>query len=132
MWLGETITVTFGLTQAAGAPYVQARVDQVSIGSWRTPVVEAVTPGQIPFGVGATLIITGDNFIDTPTIRLGDTSLIDVHRLDDRRIEAVAPPTLDAGLYDLWVTNPDGSSAAEIGAVRVGEQAYLPMLSGAR
>lgn len=131
-WLGETITVTFGFTQPAGVPYVQARVDQVSIGSWRTPVVESVTPARVPAGVSATLIITGDNFIETPAIRLGDTLLTDVRWIDDRRIEAVAPATLDAGVYNLWVTNPDGSSTAEIGAVRVGEQAYLPMLSGAR
>ena len=48
-WAGQTVTVTFILRQAANEPYVHLGIDNVTLGSWLTPVILGVDPSQVEF-----------------------------------------------------------------------------------
>jgi hypothetical protein len=127
-WQGQTVTVTFGIYQSAGDAYLQAYLDEVSLGSWRTAVVQSLTPVQIEFGMATTLVITGENFIEVPTIRLGELTLEAVRQLDTHTLEVDLPSTPAPGVYTLWLVNPGSESASVAGSLAVGDQTYLPLI----
>ena len=52
------------------------------------------------------VVITGDNFIATPTVRLGSIPLT-VNASTATTIDAIVPAGLTPGVYALTVTNPD-------------------------
>lgn len=127
-WAGQTITVTFRLNQAAAEPLAHLRLDDVSAGSWLTPVVQDVSPAQIAEGWGSgVLTITGENFIPTPSVRLGDAELLNVLWLDENTLQATVPGNLPFGLYDVWVVNPGGQEAAIPSGFRAGAVTYIPL-----
>ena len=64
-WSGQTVTATFALNQAEGAPPASVTLSDASLGSWRTAVVEAVAPQQVAVG-GATLTLGWPEFPGCP------------------------------------------------------------------
>lgn len=131
-WAGETVTVTFVVDQAVGEPNLRAFVDDVALGSWLTPAIYDVTPGQIDTGDATTFRVVGVNFVQPITIRtmLGEQE-IPVNRMNwiDESTLEIDLPALGPGLYDLWVTSSGGRQSVHVGAIRVGRQAYLPLLA---
>ncbi|MEZ4727314.1 MAG: hypothetical protein R3E79_09295 [Caldilineaceae bacterium] len=128
-WQSETITLTVKLHQASGDLPMRAYLDDLTLTSWQTPVPQIVTPQQVDPGIAATLVISGENFIATPTVHLETTPLTNVQQVDDQSIRADLPPTLTPGRYRLWVTNPGGSVPMYAGQIQVGQPFYLPLIA---
>ena len=125
-WASGTVTVTLTLRQEAGEPGVYLLLDDVSLGSWRTPVVQSVSPSRIEPWTTTLITITGENFIATPTLRLNDIPVPDVLWVDEDTLRATLPPDLPPGVYHVWVTNPGGQEAVLPAGLNVGTQVYLP------
>lgn len=122
---GEEITITFVLSDASGPLYL----DDVVVGSWSTLRVKDVSPRTWPGAVGTTLTITGENFLPTPTVFLGQTSLQQVQWISPTQLSALVPPNFKDDTADLRVVNPDGDMDALPAAVTVQwEQVYFPLV----
>jgi len=135
-WAGQTVTVTVSVRQAANEPYIRLLLDDVSLGSWLTPVVGAVTPLHLSPGVATPITITGQNFVAIPPgtlyvkgpmLYLNDIAVPNVHWVDTTTLSAVTPPLL-AGVYGIRVSNPEGQESALPAYVMVGQQVYLPVI----
>jgi len=127
-WSGKTVTVTLTAHQAAGDPYVHLFLDEVSLGSWLTPVVQAVSPSSVEAWTSTTVTITGENFIETPAVRLDQTPVEGVRWVDEHSLQVTVPSELPPGLYDVWVMNPGGQENVLPFGLKVGRQVYLPTL----
>jgi hypothetical protein len=128
-WLSQTVTITFKTNYDPNYGVVYAFLDDVSLGSWLTPVPTAVDIIHIPLPSGPVQItITGENFIATPTVKLNNTSLEDVQWIDEHTLQATVPANLPPGRYNLWVTNPGGQTSVLAGAILVGEEFFLPLV----
>ena len=127
-WLGQTVTITFAVEQAANVIPFRVFLDHVALGAWETPVPQAVTPAQFAAGRETTMVISGENFIATPQVTLAGRALTNVRLLSATRLEATVPATMPPGLHDLVVTNPGGVLTVLPGAAKVGKQLYLPLL----
>jgi hypothetical protein len=123
-WAGKTVDVRFALEQAAGESYVQLLLDDISVGDWLTPQVESVTPDDISANEPLTVQINGQNFISTPTVKLGNVVASQVTWQDENTLYASFAGGLPPGLHTLWVTNPSGLAA--VYTVKVGDIIYLP------
>jgi Tol biopolymer transport system component/outer membrane protein assembly factor BamB len=122
-YAGQVVTVTFRLNGSL----LPVGVDEVTVGSWTTPRIQQVSSSQLT-GPAATLIITGDNFIATPTVFLGDTPLLDVTWLDSTRLQVNVPAGLPDGLSGLRVINPGGATAQWSEPFAVNRyRVYLPL-----
>jgi len=70
----------------------------------------AISPGQVPIQTAMRAQIFGAGFEDGVAVEVGDISLTDVSRQDVNSL-SVQLPGLDAGIYDVVVTNPDGRTS---------------------
>lgn len=127
-WQGKAITVTFQTREAVGEPYLQVALDQVTLGSWRTPVPQQVTPNQLPWGIASSLTITGSNFMATPQVYLGARLLPNPVWQGDHTLTVNTPADLPPGRHELWVVNPTGERMLLASGVIVGRQFYLPLV----
>ncbi len=119
------LTTTLHITMTGGT----ALLDEVSIGAWEAPVVGGASPAAWPLGSPATLVISGENFIDGARVWLGEVELSSVTWVSATQLTAAAPASLEGGAYDLVVRNPSGAATAQPGAITV--QAYevhLPII----
>lgn len=122
-YAGQTITLT--LTELSNQDLI---IDDISLGSWLTPVISDTSIHELPANAPATrLTITGLNFINAPTVKLNNTPLTNVTWLGDGSLQATIPANLPFGRYDLWVTNPGGQEAVSPSAIRVGKEIFLPI-----
>jgi hypothetical protein len=124
-WNGKVITLTFRSKNFSGTV-----LDDISLGSWLTPVPTQTSITQLPANAPTQPItITGTNFIATPTVELnGSIALGNVQWLTETQLIAELPANLPPGIYDLWVTNPGGQESVLQNAIRVGQQLYLPFV----
>ncbi len=127
-WLGQTITVTFAVSQAADEIPFRVFLDHIALGAWETPVPERVTPSTVEAGVQTVIVISGANFIATPQVTVGGKPLTTVRQLHASALEATLPGTLPPGVHDLVVTNPSGVVTVLPNAIKVGKQLYLPVI----
>ena len=81
------------------------------------PVVDWVTPKELPLGAGGGIEITGRNFVVTlPSSEaslVGDMGVFVLNNalvVDDRHIRATVPMTVPVGVYDVVVRNPTGTT----------------------
>ncbi len=125
-WVGQTVTITFGLHQSAGEKYAQLVLDDLSLGAWETPLITSVSPTRIGDYQNATIVISGTNFIETPSVYIGDVLSPSVEWLDEHTLKAKIPPALKAGLYSIQVINPAGQTAILADILKLGYQVYLP------
>jgi hypothetical protein len=134
-WQGKEITLTLAVDAVADNTFAWARLDAMQIASWNTPLIEqvaiATVPARsgVPIGVSATVVITGENFLDGATVSFGGTPAQTVQVVSSQRIEAQTPVNLAPGMLDVTVTNPGGVSAIRPSALAVGEQVYLPVVT---
>ena len=89
-WAGETVTLTLEIRQESGEPVLEFVVDEVALGAWLTPVINAVSPAQMDPGSNEIFTITGENFLD-PVVRLGNVQLDQVTWLDEHTLLASLP-----------------------------------------
>jgi Tol biopolymer transport system component len=129
-WAGKEITITFTLHQGAGDPLAYLDLDDISLGSWETPVIDAVTPAALPEPAGQVITITGQNFIQKPQVRIGQTTVpaADVTWSDENTLQVKLPAGLSLGDQDLRVTNPGGQVAILPGGLRFGHFSFVPLL----
>jgi Tol biopolymer transport system component len=127
-WAGKTITLTLESRTAISEPYAQLTLDEISVGSWLTPVPLAVTPGHVDMGASATITITGENFLEGAQVRLDDSTVTDTHWVDGETLTAAVPAEMPPGIYGLWVVNPGGQEGLLRGGFQVGEVSFLPIV----
>lgn len=128
-WAGRQVTVTFAMTQPAGLPYGQIRLDDITVGEWTTPVIQGIAPARVDVQTGAHIVLRGANFMDKPSVKIGPVELPDVVWVDEHTIEATLPPVLPVGIYDVWVTNPGGAANMLGQAFHSGWPVYLPRIN---
>lgn len=128
-WQGKTITLTIKLHQAATDLRTRAYLDELALTAWQTAVPHTFAPQQVDVGVAATLVISGENFIPMPTIKVEETLLTNVQQLDDQTVGADLPATLSPGRYRLWLTNPGNTVSSYIGQLQVGKPLFLPVIA---
>ena len=126
-WSGQAITLTFSAQNDLAQGLLTTHIDDITVGSWLTPVIDQVLPGKIDPGTPAVLTILGDNFSATPSVRLGGVALVNVIWIDEHTLQGTLTSSLAPGAYDLWVTNPTGHQAVKTRAILVGEALYLPL-----
>lgn len=125
-WAGQTVAVTIAVHQASGAPPASAIIDDVSLGSWQTPVVESLSVQQVEAMQTSVITITGNNFIATPTVSLGSIALTNIVQVNATMLQATIPATVPAGRYQLIVVNPAGQRALGP-TLLVGRANFLPL-----
>ena len=123
-----TVTVTLVLDQADDEPLVNVFLDDVTLGSWLTPVIDQVDPPLVGNGSGAYVTLTGENFIQTPGVKLNGVPAVSVEWLDENQIRFQIPAGLPPGIYNLTVTNPGGQEAVQPGAFQFGHLIYAPAI----
>lgn len=128
-WAGQTVTVTFALSQSTGARPSQVYLDNITLGAWTTPVPQRVAPTQVTVDVATPIVITGENFMETSKVQVGDVTLGNVKWVNEQTLEATLPATLPPGNYAVTVTNPGGTATHLTNALAVGEQLYLPLVA---
>ena len=125
-WAGQNVTVTFRTSTTPGSGQAVVRLDDVTLGSWLTPVLREVTPAYIGARTAVTITIRGDNFLHPPAVQIDGQPLAGVRRLDEHTLEATLPANLAPGSHILWVTNPGGQSGAVL--LRVGRAVFVPVV----
>jgi Tol biopolymer transport system component len=126
-WAGETVTISFKLHQDTSLPGAWTYIDDVSLGSWLTPDVQAITPGRTKAGAATAITITGDNFIAPIQARLDDISLPDAQWVNTNTITATTP-NLPFGRYDVIVTNAGEQVSGLPDALLVSYETFLPVI----
>lgn len=122
---GQTITITLAADHAVG----DIRVDEVSLGSWQTPHITAVSPTEWRYKQAITLNITGANFLDTPTVFLDQIALSNVTWLNNSQLEIAVPTTIPEGIYTVTVINPGGAKAVAPQIITIAqERIFLPLV----
>ncbi len=127
-WLGQTITVSLQLPAAGAAAPPWAELDEIAVGDWTTPRVSSLSVAAITElgSLPVTVTLAGENFIATPTVRLGSVVMDEVTWLDAQTLQVGLPGGLAPGMYDVWVENPGGAAAVLPGGLRLGYFLYLP------
>ncbi len=127
-WHGLTVNLSFDLHSVPDGDRTWVYLDDVSVGSWLTPVIDEVSPSWIEPGAAVSVTVKGHNLFPG-TVRVGDIVLSDVQAVDDQTLQVSLPPSLRAGTYGVWVVNPGGQEGVLPGALRVGWLSYLPYVS---
>jgi hypothetical protein len=127
-WAGQDVTITFSLSQPAGTLPSSAWIDSVSAGEWLTPVVTAVSPTHLDAWEGGWLTITGSNFPQSPSVRLGSIMLGDAVVIDDETLQAYVPPGTPVGFYAIYVLTSTEQVGVAPQAVEIGCHIWLPLV----
>ena len=128
-WKGQTITLTLSAHQAISDTYIQVDVDEITLGAWTTPQPKQAIPAKIDSGIQTTLLISGENFLATPTVSIGNYTVTDVQWLNEKEIQATLPANIPPGIYNITVVNPDGTRNSAQSILAIGKQVYLPIIS---
>ncbi len=72
------------------------------------PIVTGIAPDSAPNDINTPIVIIGTGFTTGATATLNTTRLTDVSWVSSTTLTASVPWGLDAGIYTLTVTNPDG------------------------
>lgn len=103
---GQTLTLTFALRDTDAL----VKVDEVSIGAWTTPQISGVAPA-IAYGQNVSVVITGTNFLPTPSVYLDALRLDQVIWVSNTELRVVVPGNVPVGTYALRVANPGNATA---------------------
>jgi Tol biopolymer transport system component len=126
-WAGRSVTVSFATAVDGFFKYTNATLDEVSLGSWLTPVPQAVIPNRLDVMSSSVVTITGDNFVPETQVWFNGIPSLDVHLINAKVLTAVVP-ALAQGRYDLVVANPDGRTGALPDALLIGHEVSLPLV----
>ncbi len=75
------------------------------------PTVTGVSPNYGPVGGGTEVAITGSGFTSATQVNFGSASTEEFDVVNDSTIDVNAPGVWSAGIVNVTVTNPDGTSA---------------------
>ena len=93
------------------------------------PVVLSITPDTGSAFEQTPVQIEGSGFLDTPSVRLGDTWLLSVTLVSSTTLDAVVPAGMAPGLYDLTLYNGDCQEAELTGAFTVVAECVTPTVT---
>ena len=79
----------------------------------------AITPASTKEGTAVDLLISGEGFVQGAEVHIGGVALTGTTVQDDGQITGRSPTALPAGVHDVDVVNPDGTSAYLAGAFTV-------------
>jgi len=80
------------------------------------PVVLSVTPPAGSAYAPTPVSIEGSDFVDTPSVKLGDTWLLSVTQVSSTTLDAVVPAGMAGGTYDLALYNGGDCQEATLAA----------------
>ena len=80
------------------------------------PDVGGITPTEGCSNADVPVTIQGDDFLDTPTVTLGNKRVTSLCYVDASTLTGIVPAGIAPGVYPLAVTNPDGQSDSLPGA----------------
>jgi hypothetical protein len=125
-WVGQPVTLSISgySTQSVGT----VLFDHISISSWRTPLI-AAADSQATGAGGATITITGSNFISTPSVFVGGLEMQTMTWVDESTLRIALPAQLPLGRYDVTVVNPGGVRSTRTQAIVIGRGVFLPVLA---
>ena len=121
--------MTFAVRVAEGGDSLLAYLDEISLGSWKTPYPKTISPLKIEYGPAVTLTITGENFINLPIVKLNGIELTDVTQVDENRLQVKIPQNFAPGVYFVQVINPEGQNAVAPTVLFIGKQNFLPIIA---
>jgi hypothetical protein len=127
-WAGEQSTLTFRTNNPTSDKLIEISLDDVSLGSWMTPVIYSVSPARVVNAQPTSLILAGDNFLDGAIARVDDQQINGVERIDEHTMQLTNLPDLLPGVHTIWVVNPGGYEAALPGRLISGYIADLPLV----
>jgi hypothetical protein len=127
-WQNQTITLTFKVENVI-PQYSMVTINDGTIGSWLTPILDSIAPQEVKAGTPLVLTLTGDNFIDPPTLRLNEKVYTGLEFIDEHTLKLTLNSGLAPGIYDVWIANPGGQEALLPAALQVGERVFLPLLT---
>jgi hypothetical protein len=105
-------TVDVTVTNAAGTSTTGAHTVFTFTGQGGTPSVLGLSPNSAPLNTsGVEVTITGVNFATPATVKFGTESATNVQVLSSTQIKATAPLRATAGMVDVTVTTPGGTSS---------------------
>lgn len=128
-WVGQSVAISFRTHSTATSGPSVVHLDEVAMGSWRTPVIDAIAPWPVTPGVATRVTIIGDNFVPGATLLLGDLQLEQIDVLNEQTLQATIPTAVYPNLYRLRIRNPDGLKSAYPDILRLGRSTYLPVVS---
>ena len=110
-------------------------LDEVTLGTWLTPLVQQVTPTRVDANATTAITITGENFLAEPltsTYTVGPLVLLNglpvsTNWLSTTTLTATVPNTLTFGTYTVQVQNPSTHRGAWSQRLIIGHQIYLPI-----
>jgi hypothetical protein len=83
------------------------------------PSLTSLSPSAAPTDRPTTVMVTGTNFLPTPTVRLGDATTLTTSFVSTNTLTATIPAGLASGYYAATLTNPDNQMASLANALRV-------------
>lgn len=119
------ITVTTPAASAAGAVAVTVTNSDGQFGTLAgfnyvtpgpTPTLSAISSSSGPTSGGASVTLTGTNFVSGATVTFGASPATNISVTSSSTITATTPPN-PAGPVNITVTNPDGQSATLYGII---------------
>lgn len=133
-WLGQTITLTFVLSEVAGTDSLHLDLDEITVGSWNTPVIESIEPPQVEADTPFTLNIQGRNFrregTDSsyilPRVLLGDSWYTGTIWINSSTL-SLSSDGMPVGIYSIAVANPDGQTGSGPATLQVGHFIWLSL-----
>lgn len=72
------------------------------------PVLESISPTSSQAGTQQLVTLTGQSFLAGATVTIGGEALTNIEVQSETTIEATVPASINAGSYDVTITNPDG------------------------
>ena len=131
-YAGQTVTVTLAVSSTADGRFTTVFADEVALGSWLTPLARSVEPSVLPMYQETPVIIHGANFIQTPTVNVGNIRVSNVQWLDANTLRMIVPARIGPGSYTISVFNPGGQEGQLPNALTIPGVSYLPLLFGSR
>lgn len=132
-WSSKTVTLTFENDAGAKGSYVY--IDDLSLGSWSTPVIESVSVSgtrslteTIQPYEPLTIHVSGKNLLSQSTIHLGQYPPASLTWIDDGNLLAHFPEGLPAALYTLHLIGPAQIEAVLPAALSVGFPVFMPRI----
>jgi hypothetical protein len=130
-YAGQSVVLRFQFDQAAGERSAFALIDEVSLGSWNTPVIEQITTFQIcpPQSADVQLQVIVKNFQDGGQILVaGQPVTLISYQPDNGEMTFQLPQNMANGPLSLQVINPGGADALLPGAFFNGCRLLMPQI----
>lgn len=126
-WAGNSVTVTFAVIVQAPAAELRLYLDDVSLGSWMTPVPQTIHPRVVEAHRVTPITILGENFFEGAQVYAGNT-LLSSSWISDTQMAVIVPSSLTMGLHPLRIVNPGGQTGFAPQSLQVGTTTYIPVL----